>query len=232
MEPIYMDLTQLLFRMTLSFMVLFTLARIMGRKEISQMTYFNWVSAIAIGSLTADLVINKEIVIWNGVLALVGWALFTIIMGYLDILSNRIRFITTGEPVVVIREGVIQKHSLRKTRLDLQSLQLLLRQKDIFQLSDVDYAIFETNGKLSVMKKGDKDPLTKGDMTVHSPIKLPPVAKGVIFDGMVHSQHLARLGLDQSWLDDKLIEEGVNSVEEVFYGEVNDDRTLTIIKQK
>ena len=226
-----MEISQLFVRITLSFVILFTLARIMGRKEISQMTYFNWVSAIAIGSLTADLVINQDIKMRNGILALVGWALFTVLMGYIDIYSNRARFFTTGEPVVVIKEGVIQKKSLKKTRLDLQSLQLMLRQKDVFQLSEVDYAIFETNGKLSVMKKASEDTLTKKDMNVQYSKKLPPVANGVIFDGMVHEQHLARLQLDRTWLEEKLEESGIESVAQVFYGEVENDGTLNIIKQ-
>ncbi|MDQ0231642.1 uncharacterized membrane protein YcaP (DUF421 family) [Metabacillus malikii] len=141
-----MGLMELMLRVAIGFFVLFTLARIMGRKEISQMTFFNFVSAIAIGSITANLVVSRNLSIRNGVLALVGWAAFTLIMDVIDIKSKRARIITTGDPIIVIKEGKIVERALKKSRLDLDALNTMLRQKNIFAVADVDYAIFETNG--------------------------------------------------------------------------------------
>lgn len=160
-----MNLTELLIRITAGFIVLFILARVMGRK-ISQMTFFNFVSAIAIGSITANMVLNSNISIRNGFIALISWALFTIFIGYIDIFSKKSRKLTTGEPIIVIKEGKIMEHSLRKTRLDVDRLRSLLRQKNIFAISDVHYAIFETNGKLSVMPKEGQQPVTKADLSI------------------------------------------------------------------
>lgn len=119
-----MNLTELLIRITAGFIVLFILARVMGRKEISQMTFFNFVSAIAIGSITANMVLNSNISIRNGFIALISWALFTIFIGYIDIFSKKSRKLTTGEPIIVIKEGKIMEHSLRKTRLDLSLIHI------------------------------------------------------------------------------------------------------------
>ena len=95
-----MEFTELLLRIAIGFFVLFTLTRILGRKEISQMTFFNFVSAIAIGSIGANLVVNQNLSIRNGVMALVGWAIFTFIMDLIDIKSKALRKVVTGNPVV------------------------------------------------------------------------------------------------------------------------------------
>ena len=93
-----MDASQLLLRVAIAFFVLFVLTRIMGRKEISQMTFFNFVSAIAIGSIAANLAVNSNLSILNGVLALMGWTVFTLAIAFIDIKFKKARKITTGEP--------------------------------------------------------------------------------------------------------------------------------------
>ncbi len=129
-----MNIPELLIRITIAFVTLFILARIMGRKEISQITFFNFVSAIAIGSVTANLVINQNVSIRNGFIALIGWTIFTLFMDFVDIKSKKLRKITTGDPVVVIKEGNIVENALRKSRLDIDSLNAMLRQKSVFPL--------------------------------------------------------------------------------------------------
>jgi uncharacterized membrane protein YcaP (DUF421 family) len=122
----------------------------MGRKEISQMTFFNFVSAISIGTLGASLAIDSSISIRNGLIALIAWSAFTIITGFLDIKSPKFRLAVEGQPVIVIKNGKIMNRALRKVRLDLDALNTLLRKKNVFSVSDVNYAIFEIVGTLSV----------------------------------------------------------------------------------
>ena len=186
-----MELNELLLRLVLSFVVLFVMARIMGRKEISQMTFFNFVSAIAIGSIAANTVLNPNTPLSFGIISLVGWSAFTIILGFIDIKSKTLRKITTGDPVIVIKDGQIIKEALRNVQLNLNSLKSLLREKNVFEIADVDYAIFETNGKLSVMKKEIKQPLTKGDLkTFKKQFNIYPFATEVISDGRILTDNL------------------------------------------
>lgn len=164
-----MPVIELIFRLLLTFLILLVLTRIMGRKEISQMTFFNFVSAIAIGTLGASLAIDSSISIQNGLIALIGWTVFTVAMGVITLKSKTLRKAVDGIPHVVIRKGKIMDAELRKVRLDLDTLNLLLRKKNAFSISEVEYAIFETDGTLSVMKKEKNQPITKGD----SPVSLP-----------------------------------------------------------
>ncbi|MFS0634864.1 hypothetical protein AB1K84_03080 [Mesobacillus foraminis] len=97
-----MSTLEVIARVVIAFTVFFILARIMGRKEISQMTFYNFVSAVAIGSITANVAVNPSVSIRGGVLVLIGWTILTIGMDYLDIKLKKARKITTGEPVIII----------------------------------------------------------------------------------------------------------------------------------
>ncbi|MCM3586577.1 DUF421 domain-containing protein [Mesobacillus maritimus] len=228
-----MDIYELFLRITLGFLVLFGLARIMGRKEISQMTFFNFVSAMAIGSIAANLVVNQTLSIRYGVLALVGWTIFTLAMDFIDIKSKRGRRITTGDPIIVIKDGQIVEQALRKSRLDMDSLNSMLRQKNIFALADVNYAIFEANGKLSVMPKEAKTPATKEDVkSITMTNAIYPMATQVISDGHVITNNLNKLHLDENWLQQQLKQAGFDSVEDVFFAEVQKDGSLFIDKKE
>ncbi|MFD1361040.1 YetF domain-containing protein [Lentibacillus salinarum] len=227
-----METSELLLRIVISFILLFLLARIMGRKEISQMTFFNFVSAIAIGSLSANFALSPDLNIRNGILAITGWAVFTLIMGFIDIKSKKARKLTVGEPLIVIKNGQIMEDSLRSARLDIDSLNALLRQKNVFSIADVDYAIFETSGKLSVMKQEINQPATKGDMNVTSTIpNAHPIATEVISDGTVNEKNLSALNLGMNWLEQQVEQAGIKTFSQVFYAQVQPDGTLYIDKK-
>jgi uncharacterized membrane protein YcaP (DUF421 family) len=227
-----MGILELTIRIVVSFLVLLSLTRIMGRKEISQMTFFNFVSAISIGTIGGALVTNQTLSIRNGIFALVGWTIFTIAMEFIDIKSKKARVVIEGEPIILIKDGQIMEKELRKVRLDIDALNAKLRQKNVFSISDVEYAIFESNGKLSVMKKANKQSLTRSDMNIQQAMtNLYPMPTGVISDGKVNFENLSKLNLNQQWLDQQLQQSGINSVSDIFYAEVQKDGTLYIDKR-
>ncbi|MYL43102.1 DUF421 domain-containing protein [Virgibacillus salexigens] len=215
-----MSVFELLLKIVVSFLVLLCLARLMGRKEISQMTFFNFVSAMTIGSIAADTIMNQQTHLHIGMIALIAWALFTILMGYLDIKSKKVRKVVNGQPITVIKNGVLLEKSLRKTRLTIDSLQSLLREKNIFSINDVDQAIFETSGKLSVLQKHSKQQLSK---TKDSP---EPVE--VISSGKINVTNLAKLNLDIPWLDRQIQEIGIATISEITHAEVEPKGSLYI----
>ncbi|MFC4322564.1 YetF domain-containing protein [Litchfieldia salsa] len=223
-----MELTELLTRLVIAFTVLFIMARFMGRKEISQMTFFNFVSAISIGTITGSLAVNSNLSIRNGIIAIAGWTAFTLLMGFIDIKFRKARKVTTGEPIIVIKEGKIMEDALRKTQLDIDSLSALLRQKDVFSLTDVNYAFFETSGKLSVMKKQEKQTVTKSDANITQSASVYPISTQVISDGSIITQNLSRLNLDEKWVNQQLKQAGIDSLSDVFYAEVQQDGSLYI----
>ncbi|WP_420977072.1 YetF domain-containing protein [Bacillus vallismortis] len=229
-----MPIPQLIIRLIIAFITLLVLTRLMGRKEIAQLTFFNFVSAISIGTIGASLAIDSTLSIRNGFIALFAWSAFTIIVGFLDIKFPAIRYAVEGQPVILIRKGKIMDKQLRSVRLDLDALQTLLRKKNIFSLADADYAIFETDGSLSVLKKQAKQNVTKKDMNVQGENTNPNVSHpaSVIADGKVREDNLKKLNLNKQWLMDRLKESGIQHPKEVFYAEVQTDGTLYIDKKE
>ncbi|MEC3883364.1 DUF421 domain-containing protein [Halobacillus sp. HZG1] len=224
-----MSITTLLIRLAIAFFTLLILTRIMGRKEISQMTFFNFVSAISIGTLGASLAIDSTLSVRNGLIALAVWSAFTILMGLLDIKSKNARKTLEGQPIIIIRNGQILENEMRKTRLDTDELNLLLRKKNVFSVGDVDYAIFETDGTLSVLKKQGKRPATKDD--VHTPYQTTqsnPTSSIVIQDGKVNHGNLESLQWSLEKLEKKLSANGLNTLEDIFYAEVKEDGSLYV----
>ncbi|WP_208588960.1 YetF domain-containing protein [Gracilibacillus suaedae] len=224
-----MDFPELTIRIISAFLVLLLLTRIMGRKELRQLTFFNFVSGIAVGSIAASLVVNQNLEIWAGIYALSGWAILTIIMGVVDIKSKKARKVIEGQPAILIKQGKIMEGELRKARLDIDALHSLLRKKNVFSVTDVDYAIFETDGTLSVMKKEDKQTLTKGDMHIQVIKTEPfPIATEVISDGKINKSNLSKLSIDENWLEKQLKQAGVNDISDIFFAEIQKDGRLYI----
>jgi uncharacterized membrane protein YcaP (DUF421 family) len=222
------SITELLLRIAISFVSLLILARIMGRKEISQMTFFNFVSAIAFGTIGASLAIDPSLSIRNGLIALAGWTGITILFAILDIKSKKAHTAIVGRPIILIKEGKIIKEALRKVRLDIESLNGLLRKKNVFSIADVDYAYFETDGTLSVMRKESKQPVTKSDLNIQQANAIFSTTIPVISDGQVDLETLDKFNLNEKWLQKQLSAAGINSMDEVLYAKVQKDGTLHI----
>ncbi|OLN22004.1 hypothetical protein BTO30_11775 [Domibacillus antri] len=228
-----MGIFEVIIRVLVSFLSLLCLTKLMERKEIAQMTFFNFSSAISIGSIAGNLVSNPHQSIRNGLISLVAWSLLTIIIGLIVIKSKKARKIINGEPLIVIQNGKIMKKPLQKASLDLDALNALLRQKNIFSITEVEYAIFETTGKLSVMKKESKLPVTKEDLKIaHAQKQLSPIMTEVVSDGIINMNNLVQLNLTKEWLNQQLQQAGVKAISDVFYAEVQQDGTLFIDYKK
>lgn len=222
-----MAVTELIIRILIGFFALYMLTRILGRKEISQMTFFNFVSAIAIGSIAANVVVNQSISIRNGVIALVGWSIITFVLDIFDVKFKSLRRVLTGNPVIVIKKGQIIKKSLLLSRLDLDTLTSMLRQQNVFSISEVDYAIFEKNGKLSVLLKEKNQFVTKKDMKISSlHPKLYPIPTDVISDGKVVKSNLKKLNLNEEWLNQQLQQRSITNIKDVIFAQIQTDGRL------
>src|SRR5690625_4986657 len=155
------DFWEMILRATGSFLVLLIMTRLMGRKQISQLTFFNYITGIALGSIAANMASETNIHFLNGLTSLVWWSLLTILVGYIGIKFPKARIALDGQPVVVIKKGKILEEKLKKLRLNIDDLTMLLRDQKVFSVKDVESAIFESNGKLSIMLKEEKHPVTK-----------------------------------------------------------------------
>ena len=213
------------------YLVLLFLARLIGRKIISQMTFFDFVIGITIGSIAANSIMGtfNDTVI-SGIAVVVVLTLLVIAIDYFHIKSFSFRKLVASEPIVVIEQGQLIEKNLARERYTLEELTSLLRKKNIFNIADVEYALLETDGKLSVLPKSQKQPLKPADMNVPTPYQ--GLTKDIIIDGVVMQENLNTVKLTNDWLTRQLGTMGVNDPKEVFYAGVDSSGNLYISNKK
>lgn len=214
-------------RTVISFVVLLILARFMGKKQVSQLTFFHYVTGITIGSIAANLAGESETPFLNGLYGMILWALLTIAANFLSFKSIKLRVLLDDKPMIVIQNGKILEDSLRKLRLSFNDLNMLLREQSIFSMKDVNYAIFETNGNLSVLLKSGEEPATKKDVQAPAP---PPkyIPTEIITNGKVEEKNMRELKLTDMWLTQQLEQQGIGRPEQVLYAEIQTDGSLYV----
>ncbi|WP_404830739.1 YetF domain-containing protein [Sporosarcina beigongshangi] len=216
-----------LLRTTLAFIVLLIMARVMGKKQISQLTFFHYVTGITIGSIAAEIAGQNETPFVDGIIAMIWWALLTLLMSYIALKSRKARILLDDKPTIVMFEGKLIEDAMKKSRLHLSDLNMMLREQNIFSIKDVQYAILETNGNLSVLKKAGQEPATKKD--VNAPAPEPKyIPSEIISDGKIVKKNLAELNLTEEWVYEQLKKQGIGKVEHVFYAEIQTDGSLHV----
>lgn len=214
---------QILLRSVSLFFLTLLFVRLMGKRSIARMTPFGFVSYTAIAVIAALICTNVIANIAFGFLAMGIWVLFPILLDYLSIKSKRIHDWVYGKETVLVKHGKIMEESLLEVRLTGEELLKELRTKNAFNLADVEFAVMETTGELTVMLKSDKKPVTSRDLGR----KVAPQAESqtVILDGNVLNEPLFSLGLNKEWLRIQLENTGV-SLDNVFIGQVDSSGDL------
>lgn len=206
-------------RTVLSFLVLFSLARILGKKQISHLTFFDYVIGIVIGDMASTLALDIEMKIRNGLIGIVIYTLFSIIIAYGAIKSFKFRDLVESSPSILVKNGKIMEKSLFKHKLTYDDLMNGLREKDAFNLSEVEMAILETNGQISVMKKPEYQSLTPKDLGLSMEEDHAPSL--VIIDGTLLEKRLNYLGYTRKWLLEEIKKQGASKIEDVFLAQIN-----------
>ncbi|MEK3988604.1 MULTISPECIES: DUF421 domain-containing protein [Robertmurraya] len=205
--------------------VLFFITKWLGKKQISELTFFEYVTGISIGNIGAEVAIGLERNIFHGIIGIVIFAAIPFFGGLISLKSKRFRNFVDGKATVFIKDGKIMEDNLKKERFTTDELLDLLRRKDVFQVSDVEFAVLEATGDLSVMLKKENQPLTAKDLNLSVPsIKEPQT---VIMDGVIMDEPLATIGRSRAWLHTELDKLGV-TVENVFLGQINSFGELTV----
>lgn len=199
----------------LSVAVLFIITKIMGHKQVAQLDFFDYISGITIGSIAAELATELEQP-YKPLLALVVYGAVSLILNLLAGKIPRVRKYINGTPTVLMDCGRIYRRNLKKAKLDLSEFMLLCREQGYFDLDDIQTAILEHNGKLSVLPKTASRPATPSDLKIAA--KPAYIGIELIMDGRVMGENLTRLGRDVKWLEEQISMQGYKSVKEIFLG--------------
>ncbi len=217
-------------RAIIGFISLLIFARILGKKQISQLTLFDYIEGITIGSIAATLTTDLSSRAWPHWVGLFTWVIAGLAVDFLTTKSRYAAKYIEGEPVIIIMHGKIMEDCMRKLRYTASNLQQQLRSKDVFDLSEVQFAVLEPNGELSVLKKPQYQPLTPK----HMDIRVPNTGIGIelIYDGLIIDQNLKQINRDRKWLQSQLKKYDVKDPSEVFLATFEASGSLYVDKFK
>ena len=194
----YESIMSVLIRSIVTLVVLFILAKVMGKKQISQLNIFDYIIGITIGSVGADisLDLNKHFI--DGIVCLVTFGLFGAFVSFITLKSIRLRRLFSGTPSMLIEDGKIIEDGLKKVRFDINDLMEEMRNAGYFDISSIAYAIMETSGRVSFLPKDDSMPITKKDMD----LKIVPssLVCNAIIDGNIMINNLRAINKDREWM--------------------------------
>lgn len=196
--------------------------RLMGKREIGKLSIFDLIVSFMIADLSAIVLDDTKRPLIEAIVPIVALVLLQIGVSFVLLKSRKARNIIEGEPAVIVKDGKIVDSMMAKSRYNLDDLLMQLREKDIPDVSDVEIAILETSGKLSVFPKAEKLPLMKGDVEkIVSRIRPYRMPVPVIIEGKVQEKELQETGYNHIWLKQELRKKGVKDFKDVFYASVD-----------
>ncbi|MCM3585528.1 DUF421 domain-containing protein [Mesobacillus maritimus] len=210
------------------YLILFIIVRIQGKTQISQISPFDFVSALVLGELVGNAIYDKETGFGVIVFAIVVWGILTIVTELLTQKSRFLRYLFEGKPSIIIDKGNLDWKQMKRNRLDVDQLQQLLRDKGVFSLQEVEYAILENNGGISVLKKAAADQPTLTDLKIKTEERVIPYT--IVSDGEVLSKNLQAAGVNEEWLYTAIRQKGIQTPSDISYAEYVPGKEIFIQK--
>ncbi|HHW57502.1 MAG TPA: DUF421 domain-containing protein [Clostridia bacterium] len=220
----------LFFRTLILYTLVVIFMRISGKQQIGQLQPYELVVAIMIADLVAIPMQNKGIPLVAGIIPILTLLTSQLFLSYLSMKSLRARAIICGTPTILIEKGKILTSQLQKERYNVNDLLEELRVKGYPNIADIEYAILETNGSLSVIPKSEKKPVTPQDLNLTPQYEGLPFP--IIIDGRIMHQNIKKAGIDLEWLNEQLKLWNVQSVKEVLFASLDSNKVLTVYRKE
>ena len=209
-----MEFITILYQALFSVLVLFILTKILGYRQVSQFSMFEYVNSITIGSIAAEMAINLDGEYLRIMFAMFVYTFFVIILSKLSQKSITLRRLINGKAIMLYHDGKIYNKNLKKAKMDADEFLAECRIAGYFDLSQINSATLEPNGKISFLPVTKDRPLTPGDLGVTA--KQEELFANVIVDGSILEYNLKHIGKDREWLDGKLRENNIHQIDTVF----------------
>jgi uncharacterized membrane protein YcaP (DUF421 family) len=198
----------------------------MGKRSIGELPVFDFLAIITLGSVVGADIADPNVPHIHTALAVILVGLFQAIVAKTIIRFRKLGHLITFEPTVVIQDGQLIYKNLKRLRYSIDNLLQMLREKDVFDISDVHLGIIEANGRLSILKKDVKATITIEDMSLTK--KSSSLSYPVILDGQINKEVLIKLNLPDKWLESELLNLNIKNIRDVFFASVNDKKELHV----
>lgn len=224
-----MEILQILLTSLGSIIALFILTKIMGNRQMSELSMFDYVNGITIGSIAAEMATSLENDFLKPLVAMIVYTLVAVLISILTCKSIKLRKIFTGRPLVLYENHKIYKKNLKKARLDISEMLTQCRTSGYFDLANIDTIIMESNGKLSIIPVSSQRPVNPQDLNIQ-PTQEKIVAN-IIQDGTILEENLKLIGKDTTWLKNELSKLGASDIKDIFLATCDSNNKLNIYKQ-
>ena len=223
------ELLNVTFRAVSSLVTLFLVTKMLGKKQISQLSLFDYVIGISIGNFAAEMTINLESNELNGILAVLIFGFFAYLVNYLTMKSILLRRFFMGAPTVIIQDGKIIEKNLKKVKLDINDMLEDVRINGYFDLSQIEFALMEANGTLSVLPKSEYRPLTPKDMNIK--VSKEGLCANVVIDSKIMHNNLKQMNKDTKWLKQQLKIKGYSDFEKILLVTLDMDDKMVVYEK-
>lgn len=217
------------FRTILVLIILFFITKMMGKKQISELNFFDYVVGITIGSIAADISLDIEKNMIAGIAALFIYGFISYIISFVSIKSILARRFFIGVPTVLVEKGKIIESGLKKSKIDVNDLLMEARENGYFNLDKIDYALMEVNGNISFLPKEKEKPVTKKDM------KIKCSNEGLTVNAIIDSKYMANnmkaINKDKEWLDHELKVNGYDNYDNILLATIDNNYKVTIYEK-
>lgn len=221
-----MELLKIIILSLTSITVLFILTKIVGNREMSQLSMFDYINSITIGSIAAEMATSLDNDYLKPLTAMVVYAVVILILEFCSTKSLKFCRFVNGHALILMDNGNLYKGNFKKARLDISEFLTQCRNKDYFNIADIQTAILEPNGKLSIIPKSTKRVLTPEDIHI-IPIQ-EQIVTNVISDGKILSKNLKSTGNNEIWLNEKLKEQNITNIKDVYLATCDSDNNLSV----
>ena len=220
-----MEIMNVLLTSLLSVGALFVIAKIMGHKQMSQLDFFDYISGITIGSIAAELATELEEPL-QPLIAIAVYGVVAVLLSKITSLFPKTRKFVNGTPTILLNNGKLYRENMKKAKLDLSEFMVMCRQQGYFNLNDIQTAVFEFNGKLSILPISKKRPANPEDLNLSPAPEY--IQTEVVMDGRILDENLKRMGLDDKWLQKQLTAQGYRKPQGVFLALCDENKQLTV----
>lgn len=224
-----MDFFILIIKSVGSLLILFLLTNALGKKQINQLNMFDYVIGISIGNVVAEMTVNKEVVFVDGVIVMAVYALIDIFISFITTKSIVLRRLISGTPTILMENGKIIEKGLRKCKLDINEFLEEARTGGYFDISRIEYAVMEANGKISFLLKSKYEPVTMKDMRLKT--NYNGLCTNVIIDGKIMINNLKTIKKDKKWLITRLNNLNYRDINNLLLVTIDSDEKLTIFEK-
>lgn len=223
------DFLNICFRTILVLIILFFITKMMGKKQISELNFFDYVVGITIGSIAADISLDIEKNMIAGIAALFIYGFISYIISFISIKSIWARRFIIGVPTVLVEKGKIIESGLKKSKIDVNDLLMVARENGYFNLDEIDYALMEVNGNISFLPKEKEKPVTKKDM------KIKCSNEGLTVNAIIDSKYMVNnmkaINKDKEWLDHELKVNGYDNYDNILLAMIDNNYKVTIYEK-